>query len=88
VKRLGILAKEVDLPNVEQVHSMCSMFETLNVDQARQNIEKYSELVEKDILNVFDQALKDGDVATLCVLLFDPWLSFARRHCYRLALVF
>ncbi|KAF8338920.1 exocyst complex component Sec10-domain-containing protein [Cantharellus anzutake] len=46
LRRLSILAREVDLPNAEQT---------------RKRIEKYCELFEKDMLKLFDKSYRKGD---------------------------
>ncbi|KAI0082415.1 exocyst complex protein [Panus rudis PR-1116 ss-1] len=46
LRRLGTVAKEVDLPNAEET---------------RERIEKYCEKFEKDMLHLFDRAYRRGD---------------------------
>ncbi|GBE80010.1 hypothetical protein SCP_0212120 [Sparassis crispa] len=46
LRRLGTVAKEVDLPHAEKT---------------RENIEKYCEKFEKDMLHLFDRAYRRGD---------------------------
>ncbi|PPR04032.1 hypothetical protein CVT24_010607, partial [Panaeolus cyanescens] len=46
LRRLNTVAKEVDLPNA---------------DQTRENIEKYCEKFEKEMLNLFDRCYRKGD---------------------------
>ncbi|KAJ9072166.1 Exocyst complex component 5 [Entomophthora muscae] len=49
-RKLSNLAKELDLPDIEKT---------------RVSIEKYSENLEKDLLETFDQAYTQGDIATM-----------------------
>ncbi|KAI0787030.1 exocyst complex component Sec10 [Irpex lacteus] len=46
LRRLGTVAKEVDLPNA---------------DKTRENIDRYCEKFEKDMLHLFDRAYRRGD---------------------------
>ncbi|KAI0234762.1 Exocyst complex component 5, partial [Massospora cicadina] len=49
-RKLSHLAKELDLPGIEKT---------------RVTIEKYNEKLEKDLLETFDQAYTQGDIATM-----------------------
>ncbi|KAJ3551412.1 hypothetical protein NM688_g4722 [Phlebia brevispora] len=55
LRRLNTVAKEVDLPNAEKT---------------RENIDKYCEKFEKDILHLFDRAYRRSDPKMMHVSLF------------------
>ncbi|KAG6854906.1 hypothetical protein C0991_012096 [Blastosporella zonata] len=63
LRRLNTVAKEVDLPNA---------------DKTRENIEKYCEKFEKEMLGLFDRCYRKGDPKMMHVSKFTPGRS-ARR---------
>lgn len=63
LRRLSTVAKEVDLPNAEKVCSLelpCGL-PVLRHCQTRENIDRYCEKFEKDMLHLFDRAYRRGD---------------------------
>jgi hypothetical protein len=63
LRRLNTVAKEVDLPSADKVRHT-RLFTTafvLNFKQTRENIEKYCEKFEKEMLNLFDRCYRKGD---------------------------
>lgn len=62
LRRLGTVAKEVDLPNAEKVsHTITNYFKSHCSFQTRENIDKYCEKFEKDMLYLFDRAYRRSD---------------------------
>ena len=64
LRRLVIVAKEVDLPYAEKVTQsplrICSFSDNWRI-QTREVIDKYCETFEKEILSLFDRAYRKGD---------------------------
>ena len=74
LRRLSIVAKEVDLPNAETVCvlRLSSCATKAQLSKTRENIDRYCEKFEKDMLHLFDRAYRRGDpkmmhVRTVCV---------------------
>lgn len=64
LRRLATVAKEVDLPNSDKVSQPTwihiSVLRVL-ASQTRENIDRYCEKFEKDMLHLFDRAYRRGD---------------------------
>ncbi|KAG6916713.1 hypothetical protein DXG01_005662 [Tephrocybe rancida] len=77
LRRLNTVAKEVDLPNA---------------DKTRENIEKYCEKFEKEMLNLFDRCYRKGDPKMMHVGRFTSHLvqltHFPHQHCAQTLLEF
>ena len=64
LRRLVIVAKEVDLPYAEKVILLPPRIWPLNNGrhtQTREVIDRYCEAFEREILNLFDRAYRKGD---------------------------
>lgn len=64
LRRLNTVAKEVDLPNSDKVCAYDLMENDLSfiiASKTRENIEKYCEKFEKEMLNLFDRCYRKGD---------------------------
>jgi hypothetical protein len=64
LRRLNTVAKEVDLPNSDKVRAYDLMENDLSfimTSKTRENIEKYCEKFEKEMLNLFDRCYRKGD---------------------------
>jgi exocyst complex component 5 len=62
LRRLVTVAKEVDLPDSEKARKpVCRYNLCSSCAQTRENIDRYCEKFEKDILYLFDRSYRKGD---------------------------
>lgn len=64
LRRLNTVAKEVDLPAADKVSAsvtMCLPILSVCAPKTRENIEKYCEKFEKEMLYLFDRCYRKGD---------------------------
>lgn len=80
LRRLSTVAKEVDLPNAEKVcQPDLLLMPALMYCQTRDNIDKYCEKFEKDMLHLFDRAYRRGDPKMMHVRSFCNMRDFCPR---------
>lgn len=87
LRRLTIVAKEVDLPIAEKVspEPVMSMPKG-NLQKTRENIDKYCEKFEKEMLYLFDRCYRKGDpkMMHVCIIIYlqcDDVLNMAAALC-------
>ncbi len=75
LRRLATVAKEVDLSHSDKVGVLVATDEcvsdTQSSRQTRENIDRYCEKFEKDMLHLFDRAYRRGDPKMMHVRAFD-----------------
>lgn len=91
LRRLSTVAKEVDLPSGDKVQYCCLQTSSVpNRLKARENIDKYCEKFEKDMLHLFDRAYRRGDPKMMHVsfpaflgafMCNNESISIAPKHC-------
>ena len=62
LRRLNTVAREVDLPSADKVGQVLSSILAQELTwQTRENIDKYCEKFEKEMLGLFDRCYRKGD---------------------------
>lgn len=95
LRRLTIVAKEVDLPMAEKASHIVTARMFMDqplVLKTRENIDKYCEKFEKDMLYLFDRCYRKGDpkMMHVCLTINPPYCNFLTllQHCAQTLLDF
>ena len=81
LRRLATVAKEVDLPHSDKVRVISSRATNIYLKEGtktRENIDRYCEKFEKDMLHLFDRAYRRGDPKMMHVCILHSFVSSDR----------
>ena len=74
LRRMKTTAKEVDIPIGEQV-SVLRLSNLSNLLKVKENVDKYCEKFEKDMLRLFDRSYRKGDPTMMAVCCAFFWVQ-------------